>query len=45
MLQDGPFQSKEEKDYYIRKLYTLLGATNNPHVRDMIRYIEKQYGK
>jgi len=43
-LLEDRFQSEEEKNMYLQKLYGFLAATNNPRVRDMIRYIEGEYG-
>lgn len=45
LLLDDRFQSEEEKEMYLRKLYGLLAATNNRRVREMIHYIENEYGK
>lgn len=44
-LSEGRFQSEEEKNEYLHKLYGYLAATNNPRVQDMIRYIETEYGQ
>ncbi len=45
ILSEGPFQSKEEKDFYLKKLITAYLATNEPRIRELIGYIEEQYGK
>lgn len=45
LLLEDRFQSEEEKEMYLRKLYGLLAATNNGRVREMIHYIENEYGK
>jgi hypothetical protein len=42
---EGKFQSTEEKDGYLRKLYAALAVSNNAYVRDLIKYIEEWYGK
>jgi hypothetical protein len=44
-LLEDRFESEEEKDMYLRKLYGYLAATNNPRVREMIHYIEAEYRK
>lgn len=44
LLIEGRFQSEEEKDMYLRKLYLLNAASNNDKVREMIHYIETEYG-
>jgi hypothetical protein len=43
LLIDGRFQSEEEKELYLGKLYGLYAASNNDKVRDMIHYIETEY--
>ncbi|MBP6881493.1 MAG: hypothetical protein KBC35_02600 [Candidatus Pacebacteria bacterium] len=45
LLLEDRFQSEEEKNSYLRKLYGLLSASNNDRVREMIRYIETEYKK
>lgn len=45
ILDTGPFQSEEEKDMYLHKLYSLLAASNNTRVHDMIQYIRENYGE
>lgn len=45
LLFEDRFQSEEEKNTYLRKLYGLLAASNNNRVREMIHYIESEYSK
>lgn len=43
ILDKDGFQSEEEKNYYLRKLYGVLAINNSQKVRDRIKYIEDQY--
>ncbi len=43
LLAKEEFQSEEEKNYYLRKLYGALAINNDPNVRDRIKYIEERY--
>ncbi len=45
LLIEGRFQSEEEKELYLGKLYGLYAASNNDQVREMIRYIETEYSE
>lgn len=44
LLSEGRFQSIEEKDLYLRKLYGLRAVSNDKRIQDLIRYIETEYG-
>jgi hypothetical protein len=44
LLSEGRFQSIEEKDLYLRKLYGLRAVSNDNRIQDLIRYIETEYG-
>ena len=42
-LEEGMFESKEERDLYLRELYGLLAASNDDEVRELIHDIESRY--
>jgi hypothetical protein len=44
LLSEGRFQSIEEKDLNLRKLYGLRAVSNDKRIQDLIRYIETEYG-
>ncbi len=44
LLSEGRFQSIEEKDLYLRKLYGLRAVSNDKRIQELIRYIETEYG-
>jgi hypothetical protein len=44
LLSEGRFQSIDEKDLYLRKLYGLRAVSNDKRIQDLIRYIETEYG-